>query len=693
MYSGNFFPITSFKGGYAGNLPLTQLGLDQAADLDNIVLLPGGRGFRTRHGNQKWHLATLVVQDLTYTSVNKGTSGEAVTIEYIAGAVGTGTITIVDYTKLGGVTITVGAEEVVEGAAEDWVAETSNTVTATNLAAKLNTDLSGTATVTSDGAVVTITADAVGVAGNLALTSTDEVNLTLSGATMTGGIDAVTAGNETVTVSGNAITINLESGTSTATQVKTKFDLSAAAVALATCTVSGTAGDAQTAPVAAANLATTALNSGAPIQGIGHLLQADQDKWLVVVAGTKIYSSSSYNGQYTDISGTVSITSSADSQYTLFTFSDALLGFGGPAANPGSPFRWTGASTAADLSAAPDAYGGFSANNRVFAFRTNANPSSIFWSIIGDATDWTGTGSGSAVIGSLSDGQRVTAAIVISTNYVLVFKENSVHQMVISSAPFPVYSLFDNVGCVGKNAVVNVNGVVYFINMRGQMVSTNGETLTQYPPSADDLWNNVQSSRYPFITGFRENGEDHDWIVWSVSDTGSTNTTSIIWDLENECWLKCSSGYDMNVVGYDHLNNPYLGDYAGFIYRPDISTQYRDDSTSPGTITAYWRSGWLNPSHSPEIVQVRKMTVNYKTKASGNITVNYGFDFTADSASFTLAQAPSASEAFTSLGSMLTGRGNFFQFKIGQSSAVIDSEVHTVLLQGKSYGQKVIGND
>lgn len=587
MYSGNFFPITSFKGGYAGNLPLTQLGLEQAADLDNIVLLPGGRGFRTRHGNQKWHLATLVVQDITYTSVAKGTSGEAVTIAYTGGA---------------------------------------------------------------------------------------------------------TAGSEVVTVTGNAISIQIETAVSTATQVKAKFDLSAAAVALASAAITGTAGTAQVVAGATA-LACTALNSGANIQGIGHLLQADQDKWLVVVAGTKIYSSSSYNGQYTDISGSVSITSSADSQYTLFTFSDALLGFGGPASAPGSPFRWTGTSTAADLATAPDAYGGFSANNRVFAYRTSADPSSIFWTIIGDATDWSGTGSGSAVIGSLSDGQRVTAAIVISTNYVLVFKENSVHQMVISSAPFPVYSLFDNVGCVGKNAVVNVNGVVYFINMRGQMVSTNGETLTQYPPSADDLWNDVQTSRYPFIIGTRETGEDHDWIVWSVSDTGSTNTTSIIWDLENECWLKCSTGYDMNVVGYDHLNNPYLGDYAGFIYRPDISTQYRDDSTSPGTITAFWRSGWMNPSHSPEIVQVRKMTVNYKTKASGSLTVNYGFDFTADSASFTLAQAPASSEAFTSLGSMLTGRGNFFQFKIGQSSAVIDSEVHTVLLQGKSYGQKVIGND
>jgi hypothetical protein len=55
-----------------------------------------------------------------------------------------------------------------------------------------------------------------------------------------------TAGAETVVVTGNAIVIDIQSGTSTATQVKAAFDGSAAAIALAACTISGTAGTAQT---------------------------------------------------------------------------------------------------------------------------------------------------------------------------------------------------------------------------------------------------------------------------------------------------------------------------------------------------------------------------------------------------------------------------------------------------------------
>jgi len=69
-----------------------------------------------------------------------------------------------------------------------------------------------------------------------------------------------TAGSEVVTVSGNTISIQIETAVSTATQVKAAFDGDSDATALASCAISGTAGTAQTAPVAAAALAgTTAL--------------------------------------------------------------------------------------------------------------------------------------------------------------------------------------------------------------------------------------------------------------------------------------------------------------------------------------------------------------------------------------------------------------------------------------------------
>lgn len=59
-----------------------------------------------------------------------------------------------------------------------------------------------------------------------------------------------TAGSEVVTVMGNAISVQIESGVSTATQVKAAVDSSAPASALISVAITGTGGTAQTAPVA-----------------------------------------------------------------------------------------------------------------------------------------------------------------------------------------------------------------------------------------------------------------------------------------------------------------------------------------------------------------------------------------------------------------------------------------------------------
>lgn len=432
------------------------------------------------------------------------------------------------------------------------------------------------------------------------------------------------------------------------------------------------------------------LNSGATIQGFGELLTAAGLQWGVTVAGSKIYSSSNIGTSWSDVTGSVTITSAAANLWDLFTFQDTLLGFGGAPTSPDAPFQYTGTGNASALGGtSPSAYGGFSANNRVFAFRTSANPSTIYWSIIGSATDWAGAGSGSAVIGSFSDNQKVTAALVISTNYVIVFKENSTYQMVITTAPFPVYSLFDSVGCVGKKATVLVNGTVYFISPRKRMYSTNGEDVKEYPNTADNLWNSVDTSTIATTVGFRQKGVDYDWIVWLVKISGTTR--AIVWDILNECWLRHTTGYKMNVAGLDHTGQVYMGGTDGFIYKPDQATTYADASeSSPGTITAYWRSGWINPSSQDEVVQVRKVTANYATRASGNVTIKYGFDFVPDTGTITLSQVATGSEALTSRQAVVTGRGNYFQFLIQQSSSTIDMSFSTLLLRGKVYGQKKI---
>lgn len=587
MYKGSYFEVSNFGGGYAGNLPDTQIALNQAADLDNIVIKPQGLGFRSRYGDDRLGNAFRIIQDLTYVAVAAGVAGEAVTITYTTGV--------------------------------------------------------------------------------------------------------VSAGSEVCTVIGSAISIAIASSTSTATQVKTAFDANAAATALASCTISGTAGTAQTSGGVTTLALATPLNSAAAIQGTGYYLQEDGDDWIMAVAGNKLYANASLTGgQFTDITGSLTITAGADKQWDIFTFGNNVLGFGGSVTSPDAPWTWTGSSVATALGGTPpSAYGAFTANNRVFAYRTATDPSTVYWSIIGSGADWTGAGSGSAVIGSFSDNQKVTGACVISTNYVLVFKENSTYQMVIGSAPFPVYSLFDNVGAAGKKAIVNVDGVVYFITSKGEMKSTNGETLTSYPAVADDLWGAVSPSRYAYINGFRYQGTDHDWLVWSVSTNGTSNNTSIVWDIANSCWLKCSTGFKYNVSSSDTFGNVYAGGYDGYVYKPFQSTRHADASeASTGAIAAFWQSGWMNPDNLNKITQVRKFTALLTPQASGSVTLAYGFDGTANSASTTLSQVASGSEQYLQKSAMLSGRGNTFEFKVSLSSSTIGMEMQRIILAGKVYGQK-----
>lgn len=96
------------------------------------------------------------------------------------------------------------------------------------------------------------------IAGSLVLQ-----DLTFTGAAGNANDNAVsiayttggTAGSEVVTVTGNAISIQIASGVSTATQIRTAFNASGAATALASCAISGTGSHPQTAPVSATNLA------------------------------------------------------------------------------------------------------------------------------------------------------------------------------------------------------------------------------------------------------------------------------------------------------------------------------------------------------------------------------------------------------------------------------------------------------
>lgn len=138
---------------------------------------------------------TLLTAQLTSIT---GTGPYVMDIQLLNTAVAaTGTYTVVDYTLLSGATVTVDGTTLTEGV--DWTAATSNDATATSLASAI--DALGTVSASATTNAVTVTAATAGAAGNsIATLTSDAVNLTVSGATLSGGVDgdvdlsAITAG-------------------------------------------------------------------------------------------------------------------------------------------------------------------------------------------------------------------------------------------------------------------------------------------------------------------------------------------------------------------------------------------------------------------------------------------------------------------------------------------------------------------
>lgn len=458
---------------------------------------------------------------------------------------------------------------------------------------------------------------------------------------------------------------------------------------------------------------SSAMNGGANVQGLSYFKLANTNDFLISVAGAKLYKSTSLSGTMTEITGAITITAGQNNIWTQFTFNNVHIGFGGSATAPDAPWVYdgSGGNAAALGGTPPSAYGAFQANNRVFAFRTAANPSRIFWSILGSQADWTGTGSGSADVWT-NDNDSITACAVRDNSTVLIFKENSVHRMLINtlvSNAFPIYPLFSGVGCVGKHACVVADGLAYFINNQGRMKITDGVRLLtniDFPNlnNADDYWNSIPAARRQYIQGIRKIGADYDHIVWLTTSTGTTHDTAIIWDLQNRCWLKHKTGYGANVAGLHQNGTLYTGHYDGKIYTQDVSTATTDASTGSLSIDAYWRSAWMTQKSFENIKQPRKLNLSFTTQTSGQIYISYGFDFNTDSQTLTMDQtAPGgtwdtdnwdvmswAGQSDLIRSVRLSGRGNSFQFRIRNNQLADALKVNGLTLSGKTYGQKEI---
>lgn len=235
----------------------------------------------------------------TFTAARMHAEG---TITYgapTAGVRATGTVTIVQFGNLAGKTVTVDGNVLTEGA--DWTAATANSNTATSLAAAIDA-LAGFSAA-AVGAVVTITYDTHGTAGNakaISTNGTSPTDILLSGATLSGGVagDTVVVNGTTFTcVDAGATGNQFTSAATLATLINALANINAANSS-GTITIKadavGTTGNTYTLALGGSNTGTLAISGATLTGGAAALytdafdLEGEDDSYEVIVAVTAL---------------------------------------------------------------------------------------------------------------------------------------------------------------------------------------------------------------------------------------------------------------------------------------------------------------------------------------------------------------------------------------------------------------------
>lgn len=439
---------------------------------------------------------------------------------------------------------------------------------------------------------------------------------------------------------------------------------------------------------------SSAMVSGSTaVTGLGYIQFNSGTQFLNAIAGTKFFTDSGLSGTMTDATGAITITTGQNNIWTPVIYNNIQIWFGGA---PDAPFKYSGSGNAAALGGSPpSAATAFAANNRVFGLSTVANPSRIFWPVLSDPEDWTGTGSGNADV-SKSDGEALQCGIVTGPDTAILFKNSSTHLIVLTRAPFPIYQLQKGIGIAGRNAYAYANGTIYFVTPGLRMKSTtDGVNFKTYPNDINDIWDSINTTtRIPYIQGMYY--QPLEWIMWIVS-TGSntTNNYLIIWDIERQCFLRSTIGFKSNVMAIIQNRRLFCGHYNGKIFEKLKLTIFSDASeTSPGIIDAYWRSPYKNLEQGLDTtIHPLYLSVAVLSESASTLDLSYGFDFTGTQTTQTFSLAAVGGlwdvalwdvdvwggQNAIILRQFVYGRGNLFSFKMRNATA---SQGYTV--QGAS---------
>lgn len=265
-----------------------------------------------------------------------------------------------------------------------------------------------------------------------------------------------------------------------------------------------------------------------------------------------------------------------------------------------TPFKWTGSGNIATLTADPDvptvslnAYH----KNILFLSGNTTNPSRVYFSALGDITDYTVTDFFDV---ETSDGAKVRA-IVSAFNNLYIFKDNSIWRLSGTDRDsFVLEKMVDNVGTLSQQSVSVINGTgIYFVTSQNDIALYDGNYGIQFlSAKIRSTIGSLNFSRASNTLGLAFSTYkyvDFDYYVSTSSTTATQNDTALLFDTAYKAWTKFK-GLKINawcVADNDNSQNSmFFGDYNGYVYTYP-STQYFDGDVSTDAIAAFYQTKWF----------------------------------------------------------------------------------------------------
>ncbi len=383
----------------------------------------------------------------------------------------------------------------------------------------------------------------------------------------------------------------------------------------------------------------SALNSATSITGLCDWQTAAQSRYLIIVAGTKIYSDLNLGVTPSDISGSATITTGANNQHTFASLNNILAICGGT--TPDTPLQWTGSGNVASLAGSPPA-GNIVAtsNNFMFISGIAATPSRVFWSNVGDPGTWTNT---NYVDFRLSDGDIVTALVPFNFN-LLIFKRRSAGILYTQTTTTsggvnlgPLTQLPTSIGCAGAQAWdLLPDGRVIFLSSSAHVYIFDGssfEDISDPTPPASNIQPNLDAlnvGRLPFAVLRCYSARNQIWLAVSTG-ANTTNDSIYIFDYNQMTWQSVIPDRAANVMAtsLDTRSTPkhpiliLTGNYGGFVYEHDTGNTNAENAD--GHIDGYGTVSIPLGGQSTEFIP-RSIRSCYEAQTVGQLQLGWGFN-------------------------------------------------------------------